>query len=234
MIPLKDSLLVPFSTNFNDRIVATPSVFQLSAAQATAYTAVHTPYVDAYNAMMASRADGTRSQSLTSTKNSTKKSLLDYGRQLYAFVQSNASVSDANKILLGIALRRIPVPIPRPGVRPGMDIIGVSGRTVSISVHDSATSNKRGKPAGTSAAWVYSFVGDNYPSDPTEWSFEGSTTKPKFDIVFPSTVAGGTQVWVCAAWINDKQEAGPISIPITTTLQGGGSSSETQQAKPAA
>jgi hypothetical protein len=36
MIPLKDSLLVPYSTNFNDRIVATPATFSLSAAQAAA------------------------------------------------------------------------------------------------------------------------------------------------------------------------------------------------------
>src|SRR2546425_12605325 len=91
MIPLKDSLLVPYSTNFNDRIVAAPATFSLSSAQAALYTAFHTPYVAAYNAMMAARADGTRSESLTATKNSTKRGLLDYARQLYSFVQSNAS-----------------------------------------------------------------------------------------------------------------------------------------------
>lgn len=228
-IPLKDSLLVPFSTNFNDRIVATPLVFQLSAPQAAAYTAVHTPYLTAYNAMMAARADGTRSQSLTSTKDSTKRALLNYGRQLYSFVQSNNSVSQANKILLGIHLRVIPAPIPRPGVRPGVDVIGVNGRTVSLNIHDSASSTKRGKPAFTTAAWVYSFVGVEYPADPLAWTFEGATTRPRFDVLFPSTVAGGTQVWVCAAWINAKQEAGPTSVPITTNLQGGGASSETMK-----
>ena len=71
---------------------------------------------------------------------------------------------------------------------------------------------------------MYSFVGMDYPSDPTAWNFEGSTTKPKFDIVFPNTVAGGTQVWVCAAWSNAKQQTGPVSVPITTNLQGGGMS----------
>jgi len=225
MIPVKDSLLVPFSTNFNDRIVASPLVFQLSAPQAAAYTALHAPYVAAYNAMMAARADGTRSQSLTATKDSTKLGLLNYARQLYSFVQSNKSVTDANKILLGIHLRVIPAPIPRPAVRPGMDIISVSGRTVSVNIPDSASSTKRGKPAGTEAAWVYSFVGAEYPSDPSQWNFEGATTKAKFNITFPNTVAGGTQVWVTAAWINAKQEAGPTSVPITTNLQGGGAAS---------
>ena len=225
-IPVKDSLLVPYSTNFNDRIVANPSTFQLLPAQATNYTALHDPYVAAYDAMMAARADGTRSKSLTNAKDNAKRSLLTYARQLYSFVQSNNSVSQANKILLGIHLRVIPAPIPRPGVQPAVDVIGVIGRTVQLKIHDSASSLKRGKPAGATAAWVYSFVGENYPSDPTLWNFEGATTRPRFDILFPSTVAGGAQVWVCAAWINAKQEVGPTSVPITTNLPGGGTISE--------
>ena len=80
-IPMIDSLLVPFSQNFNDRIVASPSTFSLLPAQATAYTALNTPYLAAYNAMMAARADGTRSRSLTMMKDSTKKGLIDYARQ---------------------------------------------------------------------------------------------------------------------------------------------------------
>lgn len=233
-IPLKDSLLVPFSTNFNDRIVASPATFSLSAAQASAYTALHTPYVAAYNAMMAARADGTRSMSFTATKDSTKRALLNYARQLYTFVQANATVSDANKILLGIHLKVIPTPIPPPGVAPATDVVSVNNRTVWVNVHDSASTTKRGKPAGATAAWVYSFVGTEYPSDPSAWNFEGATTKPKFGIVFPSSVAGGTQVWLCAAWINAKQQAGPTSVPITTNLQGGGSSTETAGLKIAA
>jgi len=229
MIPLKDSLLVPYSTNFNDRIVATPLVFQLTAPQAANYTALHAPYVAAYETMMAARADGTRSKSLTNAKDNAKRDLLIYARQLYSFVQSNNSVSQANKILLGIHLRVIPAPIPRPGVQPAVDVIKVSGRTVSLNIHDSASSLKRGKPAGATAAWVFSFVGENYPSDPTAWNFEGATTHPKFDILFPSTVAGGSQVWVCAAWINAKQQAGPTSVPITTNLPGGGSITETMK-----
>ena len=225
-IPLKDSLLVPWSNNFDTRITASPITFGLTAAQASAYDALHDPFVAAYNAMMDARANGTRSESLTAATKSAKAALLEYARELYAFVAANNSVSQANKVLLGIHQRAVPGPIPRPGVRPGMDILSVNGRTVGVHIHDSASSTKRGKPAGSVAAWVYSFVGAEYPSDPTLWSFEGSATKPKFEITFPSTVAGGTQIWVCAAWINSKQEAGPLSVPLTTTLQGGGTMEE--------
>jgi hypothetical protein len=86
----------------------------------------------------------------------------------------------------------------------------------------SGVPNKRGKPDGAVAAWVYSFVGTNYPADPSQWDFQGATTKSTHEIVFPDTVASGAQVWICAAWINAKQEPGPASVPITTNVQGGG------------
>ena len=147
---------------------------------------------------------------------------MNYARQLYAFVQSNRAVSDANKILLGIHLRVIPGPIPPPAVAPGMDVVSVANRTVTGHVHDSANTNKRGKPAGATAAYVYSFVGPEYPADDAAWTFEGATTRPRFQVLFPSSVAGGTQIWLRAAWVNAKQQTGPASVPITTNLQGGG------------
>jgi hypothetical protein len=49
-------------------------------------------------------------------------------------------------------------------------------------------------------------------------------TKARYEITFDSALPGGTQVWVCAARINAKQDAGPASVPITTNLQGVGAS----------
>ena len=70
-IPLKDSLLVPYSQNWATRTTATPTDFGLTAAQAEAYVAVQSLYVDAYTTMMNARADGTWSESQTALKNAT-------------------------------------------------------------------------------------------------------------------------------------------------------------------
>ena len=227
MIPTKDSLLVPYSTNFNDKIVATPATFSLSAAQAAAYTPLHTAFITAYNAMMAARADGTRSESLTSAKNDAKDDLLAYGRELYSFVQASSSVSDANRILLGVDPKDGGrTPVPAPTARPAMAIASVAARTVTVNVYDATSKTKRGKPDGAVNAFIYSFVGDSYPSDPTAWQFCGPTTKSTYDIVFPDSVANGTQVWFCAVWCNRKGETGPISMPITTNIQGGGANAQ--------
>lgn len=222
-IPRKDSLLVPWSTNANTRLIASGvTTYKLLAAQVTNYTAVHTPYVTAYNTMMTAREAGERSESLTAITAAARLALLNVARPIYTQIQSDPAVSDSDKILLGVHVRLAPSPVPPPATAPGVDVISVNVRTVSLRVHDSAIPARRGKPAGASAAYIYSFVGAEFPADPSAWNFEGATTTPRFDIVFPSTLAGGTQVWVCAAWVNRKQQSGPTSVPISTTLQGGG------------
>jgi hypothetical protein len=234
-VPLKDSLLVPWSTNFDTRITATPTTFGLTAAQATAYTALHDPFVAGYNAMMAARADGTRSEAQTAIKDAAKTALLAMARELYSFVQANTSVSDADKILLGVKPRDYSKStISAPTARPGMDLVSVVARTVTVHIHDSASSSKRGKPAGAISAWVYTYVGSEYPSDPSMWQFQGAFNKPEAEIVFPDSVASGAQVWICAAWASRRGETGPVSVPITTNVQGGGVSASTANIKIAA
>src|SRR5689334_12161070 len=131
-IPLKESLLVPWSSNFNARIAATPEAFGLTAAQAAAFAALHDPFVAAYEAMMVARAEGTRSESQTAAKDDAKEALIAYGRELYSVVQASAAVSDADKVLLGV---HIPSgkrsPIPAPASRPRVNVVSVAARRVS-------------------------------------------------------------------------------------------------------
>jgi hypothetical protein len=198
-IPTKDALLAPYSINMNTRLVASGvTTYKLTAPQVAGYTSLHDLWIAAYNELVDARAAGNRSESLTMTKDDAKKGLLQYARQLYGIIRSNESIPDADKVLIGVR------------------------RTVVLNIHDAASPAKRRKPAGCVCAWVYSFVGTEYPSDPAAWTFEGATSKARFDVAFSSDVAGGTQVWLRAAWVNAKQQAGPMSVPVSTTLQGGG------------
>jgi len=221
-----DAEMASGSANFSTRITATPTAYGLVAAQAISYAAVNAIYQTTYTTAI---TPVTRTKGAVEAKNQAKVNLKAAASDLAKIIDGTPTVTNQQKIDLGLSIRFTPSPIPAPSVRPGMDIVSVANRTVKVHIHDSASSTKRGKPAGTTAAWVYSFVGAEYPADPTAWNFEGSTTRAKFEVVFPNTVAGGTQVWVCAAWINGKQEAGPVSVPITTNLQGGGMSSSTMK-----
>jgi hypothetical protein len=234
-IPVKDAVLVPWIENFTTRIQASPTTFGLQAPQAAELYARKQAFVNAYNAMMNARADGTRSKAQTETKDDRKTKVVTYARELYALISANKSVSNADKTLVGVHVRDTkPSPIHAPTVRPGMIVKAVVGRTVSTTIHESASSAKRRKPKGAVQAYVYWFVGEDYPSDPNGWRFAGPANKADFNFTVPNSVASGAQVWICAAWVNRKGDAGPVSVPISTNVQGGGAAAGEGELKIAA
>jgi len=221
-IPTKDSLLVPFSTNVNTRINASPGTWNLSAPEAAAYTAVHDPYVASYEALVDARAAGNRSESLTALKDAAKATLLSMARELYADVQASTTISNANKLLLGVRPRVSGnTPVPVPATSPKMTIVSVVGWTVRILLQDAAEEARRGRPPGTSGASVFSYVGAEAPTEISAWKFEGNTGKTKIDVVFPSTLAPGSKVFLSSFWFNGSKQSGTACAPISTNLQGG-------------
>jgi hypothetical protein len=216
-LPSRDSALVAWSTNFNTLITATPTAFGLTAALATAYGSLHTAFVTA----VAACDPGIRSKASVSTKNTAKAALKAEVRLLASLVNGTASVTNAQKLQLGLSVRSKPSPIPAPINAPGLDVISVTAWTVKIKLHDSAAGSKRGKPAGVSGGSIFSFVGATAPNDIASWKFEGNTGKIVNDIAFDTTNAPGTKVWLTAFWFNGRKQSGPACSPVSTNLQGG-------------
>ena len=144
-----DAEIASGSANFSTKISATPTAYGLVAAQATAYAAVNTAYQTAYTTAI---TPATRTKGTFAAKNDAKRNLRVMAADLAKIIDGTATVTNQQKIDLGLSVRVIPSPIPAPGVRPGMDIVSVANRTVTVHIHDSASSTKRGKPAGTTAA----------------------------------------------------------------------------------
>jgi hypothetical protein len=209
--------LLSWSLNLSTKITATPTAFGLTAAQATAYAAVHATYATALAA-----CDPTlRNKSLTAAKNAARTALKTAASQTVNLVNGTPTVTDSQKISLGITPRAKPTPIPQPSVAPGLDIGSVSGWTVRVKLHDKALGSKRGKPAGVSGASVFSFVGATPPNDMASWKFEGNTGRTVVDIVFDTSNVPGAKVWLTAFWFNGRKQSGPPCSPVSTNLQGG-------------
>jgi hypothetical protein len=206
------------SQSFAAKITATPSAFGLSAAQASSYSALDAAWSAAY---LVAKDPDTRTKAKIAAKNLAKDNVRRMASELAKIVQATPTVTNEQRVELGLNVPAQRQPNPPPSVRPGVDIVSVFGRSVTVHIHDSASSTKRGKPAGVLGANVYAFVGTTYPTDPTGWDWQGSTTKNTFEIVFPNDVPNGAQVWICATWFNKTTVAGPVSVPITTNIQGG-------------
>ena len=221
-LPVGDDAMLSFALNFSTLLTANYAAYDVAQAVATTYAAKYNTYK---SALAAAKAPETRGNATVLAKKTAKNDLIDYTRQVARTIGNDMNVTDAQRQALGLTIRKVkPTPVPAPSARPAMELVSMVGRTATVNVYDSSSRTKRGKPASALGAKLYTFVGDAYPTDPTLWAYQGDYTKTKCEIVFDDYVENGAQVWVCAAWYNRKGETGPISVPLTTNVQGGGSS----------
>ncbi len=233
-IPTSDAALPAYVTNFSAKLVASPTVYGTVAQAAQTFAQLVSAYTTAQTALVAAREAGVRSEPLRDARDLAKKNMLPSLRSFYRTIQGNKDISDQARTEIGVHNpKSTRTPTGKITDRPEVDVVSVNGRTVAISVHG-GKKLKTTRPKEARGAWLYTFVGTSYPSDPSLWAFQGSTTKSRHTITFPDTVADGAQVWVCAAWLNRLDEAGPVSNPVSTYLQGGGVAYEQQELKIAA
>jgi hypothetical protein len=215
--PRTDDGLLAWSLNFKTLITATPITYGLTAAQATAYGTVHTNYATALQAC----DPAVRNKTSTMAKNDARTALKTAAQQTASIVEGTPTVTDSQKISLGLNVRRPPSPVPAPSSSPGLDVVSTSGWMVQIRLHDTTSTKKRGKPPGVSGASVFSYVGATPPTDIGAWKFEGNTGKTTVDVTFPITLPMGTKVWLTAFWFNGRKESGPACLPVSATIYGG-------------
>jgi hypothetical protein len=144
-------------------------------------------------------------------------------RELYASVQAATNVTDANKNLLGVTIRKTThSPTPPPAVAPGIECVSASGCTVKLRFYDSGMPHRRGLPPGAIGINLFSFVGTAPPTSGSEgWRFHGGTGRLVTDVTFDASLAPGTRVWFTAFFLNRRMESGPAATPVGTNLPGG-------------
>lgn len=221
-IPFKDSELVGWSTNLFDRLQEDPTIAGVSAAQFSDFNDAYQPYLVAANAVQVAREAGAQTKGLTRTRDDTRDALLLIAREIYRMVQANNAVSNTLKDELGIVVPSSQrTPATQIMVRPSVIILSAIQRTITAQIWDESGITDRRRLPMANGAFVYTFVGDDYPSDPMEWQFMGEATKNPFVMTLGDDVPAGAKVWVCAAWVNTRG-AGPSSVPVQTNLPGGG------------
>ena len=64
---------------------------------------------------------------------------------------------------------------------------------------------------------MFTFVGEEAPTEPAEWKFEGMITRTKFDVSFEQSTTANT-VWLTANWYNGRGEPGAACMPMSINL----------------
>jgi hypothetical protein len=179
-------------------------------------------YTGAVGALVEARANGVRSEQMTADRTTTRRAMLNLLRPIYAAVQASTSISDADKIALGvhvIAKRRTREAVP--AFAPLLSVTRVNGSVVSLRVSDPREPNRKARPAHTEGISIFTFVGDQPPADRSAFVFEANTGRTSIDVAFDGSVPIGTTVWFVASFFNNRKESGPTCMPIRATLGAG-------------
>lgn len=217
-LPSRDAQLVTFANHMSSLIAATPTAFGVTATIATALSAAAGTYATKY---AVATAPNTRTPSAINEKEQAKTALVAQIRLVARMVQAAPAVTDAQKIDLGLTVRKTPAPRPVPSTSPTIKIVSVTGKTVKLRFEDADATNKRGKPKDVVGLTLFSCVSATQPTEMSQFKFEGNTTLTTIDVGFPPSVAAGATVWFTAFWRNARDESGPAAQPISTTLAGG-------------
>jgi len=229
-LPLADESLATWTANFMGHIVPDAVDYGLTPAQAAAYATKQQAYQAALTAAL---NPTTRGPATILVKNEAKQELIAATREIAMQIQGTMSVTNEQRQGLGLTVRKTPTPVPPPDAAPKIDIESISGRTVTIRLHDGDVA-KRGKPPGVAGASVFSYVGTTPPADPSGWTFQGNTTRTTFTASFNSGTAAET-VWFTAFWFNPRGMSGPGTLPpVQANLPAAASLPQTVQLKVAA
>jgi hypothetical protein len=214
-IPVKNSLLVDWSTTFNDLFGSSPTTYGGTAAQATQYGTLHTAWIASYTAANASNQ---KNKALCAAMYTAKAALLPYARMLYKQIQANVAIAPNLKVELGIHVPDTsPSSIPAPVLAPALETVSVFGRNVRVGVRHPVT-GKRTKPAGCVGVSLFSFVSPTLPPADATWQSEGNVTRSDVIVQFPETIAPTTVVWFTAFYYTARGLAGPACTPIQARI----------------
>ena len=215
-MPTKQSQAVVWSGNFAEKVGADPDAFGLTAAQATAFNSLNIALQTTY---LAAVTPETKNIVSVARKDAALQAMKLMARDLVSIIQGTPSVTDAQKLALGLTVRSAtPRPIPAPTATPFLKIKSVNGRDVTVELLQSAS--RRGRPEGVAAATVFTHCGTSEPTALEQWQYAVTATRMTVTLPFAPSTTGDT-AYVTAFWTNAKGQAGPAARPVSVNLAAG-------------
>jgi hypothetical protein len=153
-------------------------------------------------------------------KDAAMKAVQRRAAALAAVVYATDAVGDAQLVSLGLLPRPTRAARHAPATPPTMAVASVMGRVVKVRIHARTTEGTR-LAAGAVGANVYSYVGDEPPTDPKQYHYHGLATRATSALVFPDDVPSGATAWVSASWVSRRGETSTACTPVRVTIQGG-------------
>lgn len=214
-LPNTDSGLLSWSGNFLARLSVSPESFGLSQSVVDEFAAVQEGYA---TALAAALAPQTRTRPAVCTKNAARETLKSAARRVAHLVEGYAGLTDAQRALIGLTIRKAPTRISPAEEAPAVFITNVDGHQLTVRLQD-ASNGRNTLPARMAGANLYWSAGEDAPTSVAQCTYYGSTTRTRITMTLPAAVLPGATVWVLACWLNPRSQPGPTSRPRSARIQ---------------
>jgi hypothetical protein len=197
------------TTKFVPYATANATALGIAAATITALGAATTAFDYAWTAHLNAQVAAVGATTDKNTKMDALKTLI---RGAAATVQANPAVTDTQKELLGVTIRKKTRSAAEvPTTIPIIQRIDTSTRAIlRLNFVDSATPDTRAKPAGVRACEIREQIGGTAPTDPEDMAFLALESRTPYRADFDADDIGKI-AYFAARWINTRNQPGPWS-----------------------
>lgn len=208
-IPSDNAGFSSWLANFSTLLSATPTLYGLLAADATAVAAQNTAYQAAY---IASIDPTTRTSPTVAAAQAARASATAVVRPYAVRISLNAGVSDLNKSAIGVTIRKtIPTPIPAPTTTPALSLLAGTHLSHQLRYYDTTTPTSKSKPFGATGLEIWRNIGVTPATDPSQCTYYGSWTKsPNFSTFQAGDV--GKNCTYFARWVTRGGPGGAAQV----------------------
>ncbi len=216
-IPSTDLDLSTFSQNFSDVLSADPTTYGLTAGDASGFATLNNSWEAAYTT---ATNPSTRTPDTIAAKDTAKNAMKPEMRRLGNLIQANVSVSDGDKVAIGLTVRDTgpgsQTPVPAPTSFPLLNILSATPFNHNLKVTDSDTPTTNAKPVGAIALEFHAQVSTTPIVDPDAIAYAGMETNHLINFQF-SAGDVGKQVYYAGRWITRTGLVGPWSDVLSFT-----------------
>ncbi|MEM9415139.1 MAG: hypothetical protein AAGA29_06610 [Planctomycetota bacterium] len=226
-LPRRDSQLRLWASHFARKLSATPEAFGVSAAQAARLAALEQAFAQRYTA---AQNPSTRTAPAIRAKDDARDAMVAEVRELAGQVRSRRATTNDQLAALGLRPRKAVAATggekqrrhaPAPEDAPRLRVENITARRIGVRLYDSATGRLR-KPGGAAMAVVLVAWGDRPPRNADGFRYWCATGKPRLVFEAPPSAEPGAKLWFIAAWLNERGEQGPWSVPAMGRVNFGG------------
>lgn len=217
--PDRESEMMSWVKGFAQKILIDPELYSLTIQQAEDFDAARDAFTQAF---LLAKNPGTRTRPVIAQKREKRKILEAEARKLSRIIQGSPTVTDAQKIALGLSVRtNHGAPRAAPEMPPLLNIVEVLTRGLRVRLRDAESPDNHGRPRTAAGAMIYTHVGETPSSDINKWSMHSVTTKRTADINLSSDVPPGARYWVTAVWFSPRGARSPMSTPVSARMMDG-------------